>query len=108
MHNLHMKAACANIGGQYAKALTFSNETRNSIDSAFLDAGGYFGMYAQYLYMSPLFTQVRYGKWDDLLKAPAVPQKRVYANIMWHFGQGLAYARKHQFDRANIEKWVTA
>lgn len=103
MHNLHMKAACANMDGQYAKAFKFSNETRNSIDSIYLDAGGYFGMYTQYLYMSPLFTQIRFGRWDDLLKEPAIPQKRVYANIMLHYGKGLAYARKHQFDKATIE-----
>jgi hypothetical protein len=73
MHNLHMKTACAAMDGQYIKAFKFSNETRNSVDSASLDAGGYFGMYSQYLYMSPLFTQIRFGKWNDLLNAPVIP-----------------------------------
>ncbi|MEJ7681079.1 MAG: hypothetical protein WKG06_25145 [Segetibacter sp.] len=103
MHNLHMKAACAGMDGQYAEALRFSNETRNSIDSASLDAGGYFGMYSQYLYMSPLFAQIRFGKWNDLLNAPPIPSQRVYANTMWHFGKGLAYARKQQFYKAAME-----
>lgn len=102
-HNLHMRAACAGMGGEYAEALKFSNETKNSVDSASLDMGGYFGMYLQYLHMTPLFTQIRFGKWDELLEAPPIPPARVYANSMWHYGRGVAFARKHQFNKANIE-----
>lgn len=103
VHNLHMKAACANMDSRYAASLKYSYETRNSFDSVWQDAGGYFGMYSQYLYMTPYFTQVRFGKWEDILNSPAIPETRVYANRMWHFGRGLAYARKHLFDLAAIE-----
>lgn len=29
---------------------------------------------------------------------PENPASLVYANLLWHYGQGLAYARKHNFD----------
>ncbi len=32
-----------------------------------------------------------------------IRQKRVYANSMWHFGKGLAYARNHHFHKADQE-----
>ncbi len=103
MHNLHMKAACAAMDAQYNKALNYSIETRNSVDSSYLDAGGYWSMYSQYLYTTPLFTKVRFGKWKDIISSPAIPNKRVYAKTMAHFGRGLAYARLQQFDNAHLE-----
>ncbi len=103
MHNLHMAATCANMDCRYADALGLSNQTRNSFDTAWLDAGGYLGVYIQYAYITPYLTQIRFGKWDDILQVPAIPASRVYANIMWHYGRGLAFARKHQFDNAAIE-----
>ncbi len=103
VHNLHMKAACAAMDGQYDIALKHAIETRTSFDSSYLDAGGYWSMYSQYLYMTPMFTQVRFGKWNDIINSPAIPNKRVYAKTMSHFGRGLAFARLHKLDSADIE-----
>ena len=103
VHNLHMQASCANMAGNYTTALKISEDTKNSFDSSWLDAGGYFGMYAQYVYMTPFFTQIRFGKWDEILKTPATNSSRAYANIIWHYGRGLAYARKQQPEAAKME-----
>src|SRR6185369_8053348 len=56
-----------------------------------------------YVYMTPFFTQVRFGKWDDILNAPPVPASRAYATAMWHFSRGLAQARKHNLAEAVME-----
>jgi tetratricopeptide (TPR) repeat protein len=104
MHNRHMQAACAAMDGQYTAALKYANETKNSVDSGFLNAGGYLGMYGQYLYSTPLITQIRFGKWEDILKEPTVQQVWVYANSLQRFGKGMAYARLHQFDKAMGEE----
>jgi len=98
-----MQASCANMAGNYTTALKISEDTKNSFDSSWLDAGGYFGMYAQYVYMTPFFTQIRFGKWDEILKTPATNSSRAYANIIWHYGRGLAYARKQQPEAAKME-----
>ena len=103
LHNQHMKAACASMDGQYSRSVKYSDETQKSVDRTWLDAGGYFGIYSQFAYMTPHFTWIRFGKWDDVLKAPAIPDSQVYASIMWHFSRGLAYARKHQFKQADTE-----
>jgi hypothetical protein len=103
VHNLHMQATCANMDGRYADAVKFSLDCRNSFDSSFLDLGGYIGGFAQYVYMTPVFTMVRFGKWDDILSLPAIPEKQVYANLIWHYARGLALARKQQTDRAENE-----
>ena len=103
MHNLHMQAACANMDGRFAEALKISNDCKNSVDTNFMDAGGFMGLYAQYMYMTPYFTLIRFGKWNDILNTAPVPETRVYANLIWHYGRGLAYARQHNFEKANDE-----
>lgn len=103
VHNLHMQAACASMDCRYADALQSSIETKNGFDSTWLDAGGYFGVYSQYLYMTPYFAKIRFGKWEDILNEPAIDDSRIYANILWHYGRGLAYARRRQSNNARME-----
>ncbi|HZF65519.1 MAG TPA: hypothetical protein VEZ55_13575 [Chitinophagaceae bacterium] len=99
-HNLHMQAACAAMDGQFSKSMKYAFDAQRSADSTWLDAGGYFSMYSQNMFMVPYLTMVRFGKWDDLIKAPAIPDSRVHAKAMMHFVKGMAYARKHDFTRA--------
>ncbi|MBO9618460.1 MAG: tetratricopeptide repeat protein [Niabella sp.] len=96
VHTLHMQAACANMAGRSGEALRIADDCRKSFDSSALSAPGFNGVFAQYVYMTPLLTMVRFGKWEALLSAPAVPGTYVYANIIDHYGRGLAYARTHQ------------
>jgi len=98
-----MQAACTQMDARYREALQLSIESRNSFDSAWMDDRGYWGMYAQYVYSTPFFVQIRFGKWDDILKASAIPASKTYANAMWHFARGLAQARKHNIAEATIE-----
>ncbi len=98
-----MQASCANMAGDYTAALKISEDAKNSFDSSWLDAGGYLGMYAQYVYMTPFFTQIRFGRWDEILKTAATSNTRAYANIIRHYGRGLAFARRRQFDAAQKE-----
>ena len=104
MHNRHMQATCAAMDGQYNAAMKYANQTRESVDSGFLNAGGYLGMYGQYMYSTPLITQIRFGKWQDILQAPELPQAWVYASALQHFAKAMAYARLQQLDKANTER----
>ena len=103
VHNLHMQASCANMAGDYVNALKISEDAKNSFDSSWLDDSGYSGMYAQYIYMTPFFTQIRFGRWDEILRTPATHGSRTYANTIWHYGRGLAYARQHRPELAKKE-----
>lgn len=103
IHNIHMQATCANMDGNFAEALKISKDCQKSFDSSFMEAPGYMGVYVQYVYMTPYLTLIRFGKWDDILKSAAIPETYVYANLLWHYGRGMAYARKHDFDKATTE-----
>jgi tetratricopeptide (TPR) repeat protein len=100
VHNLHMQATCANMNGQFNESVKASNACRKSFDSTWQDIPDFNGIYIQYLYMTPFLTLIRFGKWDEILRAPAIPEKHIYAHLLWQYGKGLAYARKHDFTNA--------
>lgn len=103
IHNLHMQATCANMNGHYADAMRISVDTRNSFDSSWMSLPDFMGIFVQYVYATPLLTQIRFGKWDDILNEAEIPGGYVYANLLWHYARGLAYARKHEFNNAQQE-----
>lgn len=100
VHNIHMQAACANLDGQYEKALRYSFDTQKNVDSAWTADPGYWGMYSQNMYVTPFITWVRFGKWDEILKAAAINDSKAYAGSIYHWARGMAYARRHKLDHA--------
>ena len=50
------------------------------------------------------FTEVRFSKWDALLKEPAPPKDLSFTTGVWHYARGLAYAAKNRFADALNEK----
>lgn len=96
LHNQHMQAACAMMDGQYANSLKYAKDLSKNVDSAFLDAGGYFGVMGQYLDMTSTFVSVRFGRWDEILSEPEVVPQRMFSSIMQHFARGIAYCKKQQ------------
>ncbi len=99
-HNLHMQATCANMDARFEEAMRLSNLTQASVDASWFGAGGYFSMYGQFLYMTPYFTLIRFGRWDELLRSDNVADSLVYAYKIWQYGQGLAHARKGNINAA--------
>jgi len=103
MHNQHMEAACSMMDGQYKNAMKVALALNEKIDSSMLDAGGFFGVASQYIYLTPQFIQLRFGKWDEVLNSPDIPPSRVYAALLLHFARGVAFAGKHQLQDAENE-----
>ncbi len=103
MHNQHMEAACSMMDGQYKNAMKTAAAMIKKIDSSMLDAGGYFGTGSQYIYLTPQFIRLRFGKWDEILKAPVAAPSRVYASLLSHFARGIAFARTHHLQDAAKE-----
>lgn len=102
-HNLHFQAACASMDGRYADALRASRETRDSFDSSWMSQPGFMGVFMQYVYMTPVLTQVRFGQWDSVLSGTRPAPAYVYADVLSHYSRGLAFARKGQLAAAGEE-----
>ncbi len=103
IHNLHMQATCANMTGNYKSSMKASLDCRNSFDTSLQSSPGYLGVFIQYVYMTPVLTKIRFGKWDEILQLPPVSTGYVYANYLLHYARGMAYARKKDFTGAAAE-----
>ena len=99
-HNLHMKADCALLAGKYDDAIKAANDLQQAIDTSFLSLPPPMGAGVQYVYMTPVFMNVRFGKWGDLLQLSQPSADHVYQTILYHFGKGMAYAAKKQLAEA--------
>ena len=53
--------------------------------------------------MTPVFNQVRFGKWDEILQEPPPDKAHVYRNVIYHFARSTAYSRKNDRNAASKE-----
>jgi tetratricopeptide (TPR) repeat protein len=100
LHNRHMQATSAMNNGDYREASLAADQLISDIPVAFLGSAPPEAEYLQYMYMTRLFTEVRFGKWASLRSAPSLPDSFVYARILQAFGRSIAHARGKSFDAA--------
>jgi tetratricopeptide (TPR) repeat protein len=58
----------------------------------------------EYYSPAPLFTLVRFSRWDDVLKEPAPAAELRYTTGMWHYARGMAFAGQGNFEAAAVER----
>ncbi len=103
IHNAQMKAACAMMKPNYSAAIKASEECAATIDSSMLNLPQPVGNAAQYVFMTPIVTNARYGKWNEVLAEPAVPPSQVFGSAIQHWARGMAYANIEKIAEAKSE-----
>lgn len=103
IHNLHMKTNNAMLAGNYKISDAAASETRKSIPADYLSIPAPMGSYVQYIYMTPVLVYIRFGKWNELLQMTIPDSAQVYANLLYHFGKGMAFANQSRFTEAKNE-----
>jgi len=103
IHNLHMKTNHAMLAGNYKASEAAASETRNSIPADYLSMPAPIGNVLQYIYMTPVFNQIRFGKWDDILQEPQPDKSHIYSSVIYHFARSIAYSRKNDRAAASTE-----
>jgi tetratricopeptide (TPR) repeat protein len=102
-HNLHFIAMAAAMNGNYA-------ESRRSAQLLAANVGPHVKeMPALGGFMTvPLAVEVRFHKWNEILRVPAPDASLETATVFWHFAHGLALAATGKLDDAETEhKFVT-
>jgi len=97
-HNYHFLWACATLEGRREVALQAARDLQSKADRAMMLSP--FGYVIQQLYATPIFAMVRFGQYDSLLQMPAPNKDWKFVTAMWHYGRGVAYARKGQIAEA--------
>ena len=103
IHNLHMKTNNAMLAGNYKIAHAAAVETRQSIPVDYLSMPAPIGNVLQYIYMTPVFNHIRFGKWDAILQEPQPDKSHIYSNLLYHFARSIAYSRKNERNEASNE-----
>lgn len=103
IHNLHMKTNNSMMEGRSAYSVKSAIETVNSVPKDYLGIPGAMGNFIQYVYMTPTIIDVRFGRWDELLNSPKPDASMTYANILYHFGRGMALSARSKLPEAKTE-----
>lgn len=90
-HNHHFLWYAAAMEGRSQRALEAAEHVRAQVDPEIMRQPGFGTL--QHFYSLPLFTLVRFGRWDEVLAAPMPAPELVYPGGVWHYARGVALTR---------------
>jgi len=97
-HNLHFIAAAASMNGDYAEATRAANMLAAHVGPMVKD------MPPLEAFMTiPMAVNVRFQKWDEILKTPQPAADRPVTTTYWHFARGMALAGTGNVSEADKE-----
>ena len=102
-HNLHFIAMAAAMNGNYPEARRGAQLLAANVGPHVKDMpplGGFMTV--------PLAVEVRFHKWNEILKVPQPDPSMATATIFWHFARGLALAGTGKLDEAEAEHKIIA
>ena len=91
-HNWHFLWFAASFSGNSAWAQRGANQTRELMGTHKHDDPN-FGPVIQHFWLTPLYNDVRFGRWDAIL-ATSEPQDSPYLRGAWHYARGMALSAK--------------
>jgi tetratricopeptide (TPR) repeat protein len=102
-HNLHFIAMAAAMNGNYAESRRGAQLLAANVGPHVKEMpalGGFMTV--------PMAVEVRFHKWNEILKMPEPDAAMPTANIFWHFAHGLALAGTGKLDDAEAEHKIVA
>ena len=97
-HNIHFLAAANAMKGRYADAIKSARELEANV-TPHLKMMPMLEMFAPYTYV----TLVRFGKWDEILKAEKPDEALKITNAFRYFARGMAFAGTSKIQDAENE-----
>jgi tetratricopeptide (TPR) repeat protein len=102
-HNLHFIAMAAAMNGNYLEARRGAQLLAANVGPHVKEMpplGGFMTV--------PLAVEVRFHKWNEILKAPQPDPTMQTASMFWHFARGLALAGTGKLEEAEAEHKIVA
>ena len=102
-HNLHFIAMAAAMNGNYAESRRGAQLLAANVGphvAAMPMLGGFMTV--------PIAVEVRFHKWNEILKGSAPDASLETATVFWHFARGLALASTGKLDEAETEQKFVA
>ena len=98
-HNLHFLAVAHTMQGRYRDAISAARRFGRHVASTLPDIPGVEG----YL-PGPALINVRFHRWDSILRLPRPPAAFGGPRAVWHFARGIAFAAHGRLARARGER----
>jgi len=102
-HNLHFIAMCSAMNGDYAEAQKNGEMLAAHVGPHVKDMPPLEGFMT-----IPIAVDVRFHKWDDILKMPQPAPEMKTLTVFWHFARGLALAANGKVSDAEAEHKAVA
>lgn len=97
-HNLQFQSAAAMMAGRYAEARDAGRKTAALVDPLANDV-----MMLEPFALQEVIAQVRFGRWAEVLAAPAPPANRLLQTALAHYLRGVAHAEQNHVLDASTE-----
>ncbi|HKS76282.1 MAG TPA: hypothetical protein VJQ82_23920 [Terriglobales bacterium] len=97
-HNLHFIAMCASMSGDYASA-----KQNADLLAAHVAPGAKEMPPLEGFMTIPMAVDIRFHRWDEILKMPAPDASLQTLTGFWHFARGMALAGTGKVDEAEVE-----
>lgn len=102
-HNLHFIAMCSAMSGDYAEAMKNAQLLAAHVRPAVKDMPPLEGFTT-----IPIAVNVRFRRWDEILKMPKPSPEMKTETVFWHFARGMALAAKGKATEAEADYQVVA
>jgi tetratricopeptide (TPR) repeat protein len=102
-HNLHFIAMCSAMNGDYAEARKNAEMLAAHVGPHVKDMPPLEGFMT-----IPMAVDVRFHKWDEILKIPQPNADMKTTTVFWHFARGMALAAKGKISEAEAEHKAVA
>jgi tetratricopeptide (TPR) repeat protein len=100
-HNLHFIAMCASMDGNYAESKKAADMLAAHVGPLLKDIPPLEGFMT-----IPMAVDVRFQKWDEILKMPQPEPSMKIAGVFWHFARGMALAATGKVADAESESRI--
>src|ERR1700687_1430856 len=102
-HNLHFVAMCAAMNGDYTEASKNAGLLAAHVRPHVKDMPPLEGFMT-----IPIAVDVRFHKWDEILKMPKPDAEMKITTVFWHFARGMALAAQGKVNEAEAEYQVVS
>lgn len=99
-HNIHFLWASSTLEGNSAMAMQSAKELAGEVDKQMMVQQGLETL--QHFYVSPLYSMIKFGMWDEILKQPLPDESLVYPRGIWNYAMGMAYLRTKDIQSARV------
>jgi len=100
-HNLHFLVEAYNRQGNYDAAVASAKRLANNVSGHIKEMPMLEGFLP-----SVTFVQLRFNRWDEILRLPEPAKEMPVTNALWHYARGVALAGKGQIADAQKERDV--